>query len=275
MLKKRKNILLELFVCAFLIYVGVIFLFWLNQRSFVYFPNPQRQLASVYNASDMGVVKVPTEDGLELEGWYKAPQAGKPVIVVFHGNASHSGLSAWKTRPYIDAGYGALLPSYRGYAGNPGKPTEQGLYTDARSFIGWLIEKQGIPENNIVLYGESLGTGIAVEMAAGAYKQVKAVILESPYTSFVDLAKHHYFFVPFGGLLVRDKYKSIDKISEVTAPLLVIGGRRDRIVPFAQGEKLFAAANEPKQMVVLDAAGHNDLYNHGAAQRVLHFLSGL
>lgn len=248
---------------------------WVNQRNMIYFPNPQRQPLSVYGAQDMQVVKVTTEDGLALEAWYKPPEQGRPVIVVFHGNASHSGFSAWKARPFMEAGYGALLPSFRGYAGNPGKPTEQGLYADARAFIGWLITEQQIPESRIVLYGESLGSGIAVEMASGAYPHVKALVLESPYTSFVDLAKHHYRYVPFGGLLVRDKYLSLDKIGKVTAPLLVISGGRDRVVPPAQGERLFAAAGEPKEMVVLDGAGHNDLYQHGAAQRVLHFLSGL
>ncbi len=270
----RRKKIFDLILGAVLFYCGILFVFWLNQRNFVYFPNPQRQIPSVYNASDMQVIKADTEDGLSLEGWYKPPGKDKPVIIVFHGNASHPGFSAWKARPFMDEGYGALLPAYRGYAGNPGKPTEEGLYKDARAFLGWLIA-QGILPERMVLYGESLGTGIVVEMASTHYRDVKAVILESPYTSFVDLARRHYPFIPLHNFLVRDQYKSIDKIENVTAPLFVISGKRDTIVPFRQGEKLFAAANEPKDMAALEMAGHNDLYSYGADQRVLHFLSGL
>lgn len=267
--------LLILFLGGLVAYIAIITSLYFAQRKFVYFPDPRVQARADYGADQMSVVKVTTEDGLALSGWYHPPEGDKPVIVVFHGNASHMGMSAWKVRPYIEQGYGALLPAYRGYAGNPGKPTEQGLYRDARAFLAWLREAKGIPENRIVLYGESLGTGVAVEMAATHYKDIKALILESPYTSFTEMARRQYFFVPFVALLVRDRYSNIDKIAGVKAPLLIVAGKLDMIVPVTMGRKLFAAANEPKAMVEVPAAGHNNLYMHGAEYRVLHFLSGL
>lgn len=260
---------------AFLLYCGFVFVLWMMQRQILYVPSPVRQDRAVWNAADMDIVTVRTEDGLDLEGWYKPPAKGKPVIVVFHGNASHMGASAWKARPYMDAGYGALLPAYRGYAGNPGSPDEQGLYKDAAAFLDWLAKEKDIPPARTVLLGESLGSGVAVAMAADRYRDVKAVVLESPYTSFADLAQVHYPFIPFARYLVRDHYPSIDRIGALTAPLLIVHGRRDVVVPFSQGERLFTAANEPKQMLAVDAAGHNDLYMYGVADGVLHFLSSL
>ncbi len=259
-------------IFVYLLFVASLYFF---QRKVIYYPNPSRQDRAVYKADDMAVVKVTTEDALELEGWYKAPQDNKPVIVVFHGNASHMGMSAWKVRAFMDAGYGALLPAYRGYAGNPGKPSEQGLYKDARGFLSWLITEKKILESRIVLLGESLGSGVAVEMAANDFPSVKAVILESPYTSFVDMAKNNFPYIPFMNLLVRDKYKNLDKIKNVKAPLFVVHGKRDMIVPFKLGKRLYDEANQPKEMVEMPMAGHNDLYMHGAEQRILHFLSGL
>lgn len=270
----RKKIFDLILGFALFYIISITFLYFV-QRSLIYFPNPSVQNPVHYNASDMDVVKAMTDDGLELSAWYKAPQDGKPIIIVFHGNASHMGMSAWKVRGFMDEGYGALLPAYRGYAGNPGKPTEQGLYKDARAWLDWLVNEKQYSQNRIVILGESLGSGVAVEMAAGPYKDIKAVILESPYTSFVDMAKRNYFFVPFVGHLVRDKYKSIDKIKDVKAPLLIVHGQRDIVVPYKLGDRLYDAANEPKAMVDLPMAGHNDLYMHGAGPRIMDFLSGL
>ena len=270
-----KREIMTFIIGALLIYLAATAAMYFGQRSFIYFPDPNRQNRATYQAGDMDVIHAKTSDGLTLEGWYKAPQGDKPVIVVFHGNASHMGMSAWKVQPYLEAGYGALLPAYRGYAGNPGKPTEAGLYNDARAFLHWLETDKGIPENRIVLLGESLGTGVAVEMAATDFPSIRGLILESPYTSFGDLASTHYPFIPFAGSLVRDRYDSIRKIKKVKAPLLVVHGRQDVVVPFALGERLYRAANEPKQMAVIPLAGHNDLYSYGAGERILHFLSTL
>ncbi len=266
-----------LYMLAYLLlgYIVFILFLWGAQRSFIYFPDHRAPELAAYRATDMDVVTVTTRDGLTLSAWYKAPEGDKPVIALFHGNASHMGISAWKVRSLMDQGYGALLPSYRGYAGNPGKPTEKGLYLDGHAFLSWLENEQKIEQNRIIIYGESLGTGIAVELASADFGKVRAVILESPYTSFVDMARRQYFFVPFVSYLVRDRYNSLSKIGDVNAPLLIVSGKLDMVVPVSMGRKLFQAANDPKYMVEIPAAGHNDLYMHGADRRVLHFLSGL
>jgi hypothetical protein len=271
MREKWGRSLYSIFVGFLCFYFAMLASMYIGQRKMMYYPDPNRQSLAAFRAEDMNVVTIDTADGLELEAWYKAPEENKPVIVVFHGNASHMGMSAWKVRDFVDKGYGALLPAYRGYAGNPGKPNEKGFYLDGRATIEFLLDK-GYEQNNIVLLGESLGSGIAVEIAARHYKDLRAIILESPYTSFPDLARKHYPFVPLVDILVRDQYKSIDKISAIHSPLLVVHGKRDMIVPYEFGKMLFEKANEPKHMLSLDGAGHNDLYLHGASQKIIAFL---
>lgn len=256
-------------------YCGFIVFLYMSQRNFIYFPDPNRPSPSAYGATDMEVIRVTTEDGLQLEGWYKAPQGGKPVIVVFHGNASHQGMSAQKIRPFLKAGYGALLPAYRGYAGNPGHPSEEGLYRDADAFVRWLTADRAVPEKNIVLYGESLGTGVAVEMAARTFSSIRALVLESPYTNFVDMARRQYFFIPFLSHLVRDRYDTLEKIGMVRAPLLIVSGGRDMVVPSQMGQDVFDAANDPKTIIDIPQAGHNDLYAFGAGEKIMTFLAGV
>ena len=256
-------------------YFAAVLTMYVGQRNMMYYPNPNPQNKAQFKAEDMSELQIQTEDGILLSAWYKEPEQNKPIIVVFHGNASHMGMSAWKVREYMDLGYGALLPAYRGYAGNKGKPSEQGFYKDAKAVISWLLNKERYTHKDIILLGESLGSGIAIEMASNAYPDIKAVILESPYTSFPDLAKKHYPFIPFAGMLVKDKYNSIAKIDKVSAPVLIIHGQKDLIVPYEFGERLYEAASEPKEMITMPLAGHNDLYLHGASDQVVAFLSQL
>ncbi len=174
MIDKRylKKKMLDYLLGGLLLYVAVALFLFVIQRSFMYFPDPDRQDPARFGVPDIEVVNVVTEDGLELEGWYQPPADGKPVIVFFHGNASHMGQSAWKTEAYRKRGYGALLMAYRGYAGNPGKPTEEGLYKDADAFLSWLIQSHNKNYQDIVIYGESLGSGVAVQLASTTYRDV-------------------------------------------------------------------------------------------------------
>jgi fermentation-respiration switch protein FrsA (DUF1100 family) len=213
------------------------------------------------------VAKVTTIDGLELEGWY-LPQGNAPVILYFHGNASHYAARLPKVIDYLNAGYSVLLAGYRGYGGNPGTPTEQGLYDDARAYMEFL-ENQNIPPEKIILYGESLGTGVAVQIAT-EYK-TGALVLEAPFSSTADVAQSIYPFVPVR-YLMRDQYRSAAKIKNVEAPLLIIHGSQDRTIPMRFGQRLSEASREPRRFITLEKAGHNDLYDHGAAAHVLDFL---
>ncbi|HSK40475.1 MAG TPA: alpha/beta hydrolase [Arenibaculum sp.] len=251
-------------------YGGMIGLLYAGQRNLLYFPHRRAVEPAAWGVPDMAPVRVRTADGLSLTGWYRAPPAGRPapVIVLFHGNAGHLGLRGFKARLFLDAGYGVLLAGYRGFAGNPGRPSEPGLHADARAVLDHLLA-DGIPPERLVLYGESLGTGVAVRMAAE--RRFAALVLEAPYTSVADVGAIRFPWAPVR-LLMHDRFDSLSRIPQAEMPLLVVHGERDRIVPVHLGRRLFAAAQEPKRAVWLSHAGHNDVYDHGAGRAVLDFL---
>lgn len=242
------------------------------QRSFIYFPDRATPTPAASGLPEIRPVTLKTADGLSLRAWYQPAEGEKPTVVLFHGNAGHFGHRAFKVRPLLAGGYGVLLFSYRGYGGNPGSPSEQGLYRDGRAALDFLVSENVQPERT-VLYGESLGSAVAVELAAGT--AFAGVILESPFTSMADVARFHYaLFVPTKRL-VRDKFDSLGKIGRLKAPLLVLHGERDEVVPQAHGQALLEAAPSPKRGRWFAGAGHNDLYEFGAAEAVSEFLGTL
>jgi hypothetical protein len=240
------------------------------QRSLLYPAARQAPDIAAAGVSGIRVVTTGTADGLTLSHWYRPPVDGQaPVLVVFHGNAGHIGDRVPKMAELIRAGFGVLFAGYRGYGGNPGRPTEEDLTADARLLLDWLAE-QGIAPQRTVLYGESLGTGLAVKMAAE--RPTAAVILESPYTSIAEVAQMHYWYLP-AKWMILDEWNSMDHIGQIGAPLLVIHGARDRTVPARYGRRLFEAALDPKEMLVLDRANHNDLYDFPqVSERIIDFL---
>jgi len=160
------------------------------------------------------------------------------------------------------------MPEYRGYGGNPGAPTEAGFYADGRAALGFL-EREAVTPNRLVLYGESLGSGVAVALAAE--HQVAAVILEAPPTSVAEVAQCHFPFVP-AARLVTDRFDSLSRISRVKVPILVLHGESDRVVPIRFGHALFKAAPEPKEGWFAPDAGHEDLARYGALDVVVAFI---
>ena len=255
---------------TYLALVGGLYLF---QQKLMYRPDATLFEPSAWALQELKPMEVKTQDGLTLSSWRVAPHApDKFTIVYFQGNAGSVGLRNYKARSWIDAGYGVLLIGYRGYNGNSGIPNEQGLYEDARASLREAI-KQGMPESGFVLYGESLGTGIAAQMAT-EFQNVASLILESPYTSMADVGAWYYPYMP-AHWLVRDRYDSLAKIADVHAPLLLLHGEADRVVPTKMGRKLFAAANEPKQAVFISQAGHGNVYNMDVQQKVLQFIGQL
>jgi fermentation-respiration switch protein FrsA (DUF1100 family) len=251
-------------------YLGVGALMFVFQRRLLYYPGRSRPEPSFCGAPEMSPVGYRTRDGLALGAWYRPPDDSRaPVIVHFHGNAGHIGDRAPLMRPYLDAGFGVLLAEYRGYGGNPGRPTEAGLYADARAALDFVMGR-GIAAERIVLYGESLGTGVAVRMAAET--PVGALVLEAPFTSAVDVGASAYPFVPVR-LLMLDRFESVRRIGGIAAPVLVLHGERDATVPVAHGRRLLAAASEPKEGRFYAAAGHTDLHEFGIAEVILAFLA--
>jgi len=233
---------------------------YLCQRQLLYFPDRSRpQLSSL---AQLGVreVGVMTSDGLALLAWYLPPREGRAVIAYFHGNGGHIGYRTNRMERFAREGYGVMMLEYRGYGGNPGTPNEPGLYADAQAALDYL-DQVGIDPRRLVLYGESLGSGIAVRMAA--QRQIGGVVLEAPFTNLAQAAQYHYPFVP-AGWLVRDRYDSLSLIGEVKAPILILHGDRDAVVPIHLGRALFAAAPEPKEGWFAPGAGHEELARFGA-----------
>jgi fermentation-respiration switch protein FrsA (DUF1100 family) len=251
------------------VYLLMLAAMYLFQRSLIYVPDRTRPEPSQFGVPEMIPVTLETDDGLAILAWWRPPAgAGAPTMVYFHGNAGHIGNRGDKVRPYLDQGWGVLLTTWRGYSGNPGQPTEQGLYADGRAALTFLA-KAGITPARTVLYGESIGSGPAVELATGF--AAGALILEAPFTSLPDAGARHYPIFPVR-LLARDRYDSLAKIASVRSPLLVVHGGRDRVVPQVLGRRLLEAANEPKTGLFPAAAGHNDLYEFGAARAVIAFV---
>jgi fermentation-respiration switch protein FrsA (DUF1100 family) len=255
-----KSVLLVALVC----YVGLIALMYAAQRALMYFPYAERMAPADADFPQATEVELTAADGVRILAWTLPPKPGKPVVLYFHGNGGSLAHRVSRFRKLIDDGTGLVALSYRGYGGSDGKPTEDGLIADGRA--SYDFARATYPDAKIVLWGESLGTGVAVALAAE--KDVAAVILEAPFTSTADVAFSAYPFVPVR-LLMKDQFRSDERIGRVKAPVLIMHGARDRIVPFRLGEQLFAAANEPKQFVRFADGGHEDLdrYDHLAAAR--------
>lgn len=235
-----------------LVVTGLLGSVWSQQRRLIYFPSggPITPAATVLpGARD---VVLHTADGLDLGAWY-LPGSGDAAVLVLPGNGGDRSMRAPLAAGLHRMGLSVLLVDYRGYGGNPGKPTEEGLATDARAAHDWLT---GQPEvGRIVYLGESLGAAVAVALAVE--RPPAALILRSPFTSLADVAGEHYPWLPVGRLLM-DRYPSLQRIPELQAPLLVIAGDDDDIVPWALSRRLYEAAPEPKEFLTVRGAGHND-----------------
>lgn len=233
-------------------------------RQMIYFP--QRELTST--PADVGLpfedVYLTASDGTKLHGWYVPGEEGT-TLLWFHGNAGNIGHrvdNILTLHRALDANI--MILDYRGYGRSEGRPSERGLYLDAEAAIEYLIEQRGVdPTAELVLFGRSLGVGVAVEMAARY--PTRAVILESGFPSVREMAHRAYPILPTGLILtlVEARYDSISKIGDVSAPVMVLHGDRDEIVPFELGQELFEAATEPKTFYRIRGAGHNDTHQVG------------
>lgn len=267
-----RRAMINLIAVAIGVYSALVGALYFIQRDLIYFPSHSMPTPAAAGVPEMQPVQLTTEDGLTLTSWYSPARKGLPTMVYFQGNGGNIAGRGFKARPYLDAGFGLLLAGYRGYGENPGKPNEQGLYADGRAQLEFLIS-QGVGPGRWVLYGESLGTGIAVHLAKERAPKtpVGAVVLESPYTSLGDAAAAHYPFIPVRSL-VRDKFESIIKIGDIQAPVFIVNGENDGIIPPEQGKKLFKAAREPKESRWIAGGGHNNLYDFGVPKMVIDFI---
>jgi len=210
-------------------------------------------------------VVLDTTDGEKVIVWHVAPRGEQPVVLYFHGNGGSLRLRVDRFQRIAAAGVGLVALSYRGYGGSSGKPTEQGLINDARAAYAFAAERYP----RIALWGESLGTGVAVALAAE--KPVIRLVLDAPYTSALDLARANHWYLPVR-LLMKDQFRSDERIARVKAPVLIMHGEVDQIIPIAYGERLFAMIQGPKQFARFPGGYHVDLDRHGGAEVALKFL---
>lgn len=252
------------------LYVAALAVVFLLQRQYIYLPDDRRADLAAAGVGDLlAEVALTAADGVTTVSWFRPPAAiDRPVLVFLHGNAGNIADRLFKIASFAGEGWGVLLVGYRGYGGNPGKPTESGLYADARAALDFL-RARGIAAARLVLYGESLGSGVATEMALGT--KAGALVLEAPFTSIADMAQRRFPYFP-SRWLVLDRFDSLGKIGRVGMPVLVLHGEGDPITPAALGRRLFAAAREPKELHIFPEAGHVDLFEHGADQVVIKFV---
>lgn len=247
-------------------YAMVVAVAFAMQRTLIYYPTSEPP-PSVPHYDE---VRLHTADGLDILAWYTPPRdETASVLVYFHGNAERIDGGVAKLAPFVDAGFGALLVEYRGYAGNPGKPTEQGLYLDAHAGLDWLAA-QGIASERAIPYGSSLGSGVAVELAAS--RTVRAVVLEAPFTSLAEVGARSYPFLP-ARLLTRDRYDSLAKMAAVEAPLFILHGEADTLVPAEMGRALLAAAAGPTRGHFVADLGHGEMLAVGAPDEIMSWLA--
>jgi len=258
--------LLLLFILVVALGVGGAIV--LAQRSFIYFPSKRE---AAVNYPGVTAEHIRTADGETLVAWWLPPPTTNgvrgPIFLYFDGNAGRP--EGWDARWQLiqEGGAGFLAVYYRGYSGSTGKPTEAGLYEDARAGYDWLIA-HGYAANDIVIHGFSLGSGPAVHLASE--RPARALVLEGAYTGVDDVARR--IAGPLAAL-VWDRYPSRDYIPRVHMPVLIVHGDRDMVVPFSQGQRLYALANEPKEFVRIAGGQHATLIRHGLYDHIWRFLA--
>lgn len=252
------NKLLQFVVIIFACYLTIVMLFYLFQRKLLYMPTSLKTLSALFEKDQVKTIQLTTEDGLILEALYQPAVVNRPTLLVFSGNASYLGQLTTTQASLLGRGYGLLQVTYRGYSGNPGKPTETGLYQDARAAMHYLLNNNITPEH-IIIFGESLGAAVAVQLATEM--PARALILQAPFDNLTNIARYHYPYLPSQWLLC-DKFDSHLKIKHVNAPVLIVHGEQDAVVPIRYGRALFAAAVEPKEMLTFDHVGHNDIQDY-------------
>ena len=228
---------------------------YVSQRNYLYFPSHQGLTASAAGLSGVADLKLTGTDGVMLQAWYSPALSGKATILYLHGNGGEIADRGERFAAYQAQGFGVFFLSYRGYGASTGSPTEPGLVSDALTAYDWLIA-QGVKPGQIMLVGESLGSGVATQLAA--QRPVAALALEAPFASAANVAASVYWWLPVR-LLMKDKFDSLAFIGKVHVPLLITHGDEDGIIPLSEGQKLFALANEPKQMIVVPGGTHGSI----------------
>ena len=260
-------VLLSLVTTVAVAYLGIIAYLYTNQQHMLYYNEHLVETPDIHGLPIQDL-RLKTPDGETLQAWYEPPQPGKPVILYFHGQGGTLEMGKWRYIRMHKEGVGYLALAYRGFSQSTGKPTEKGLFMDGLTAYDWL-RTQGFHDSDIVIHGHSLGTGIATYVAS--QRPARALILEAPFTAASDVGAERYPYIPVS-LLMRDKFLSRERIRDVHMPLLIVHGDRDSVVPFAEGQRLFALANQPKTFVRVPGGEHNTLTRDGVYHDYWRFL---
>jgi len=251
-------------------YAGVVLLLYLMQRRLLFFPSAEHVSPQAAGFDSARERQLTTSDGETVIAWYVPPREGSLLVIFFHGNADTLAANVERHRNLVADGTGLIALSYRGYAGSSGRPSEAGLHRDADAAYAFAATQ--VPSDRIVVWGHSLGSGVAVRLAAR--RAIAGLILEAPYTSAADIAAMRFWFVPVR-LLMKDPFYSDRYIGDVTAPVLVLHGARDDVIPMAVGERLYDLVRAPKRFVRFPEGGHVGLDACGAFAAVREFLASL
>ena len=263
-----KNILIILGILIFL-YVLIGFFIYIFQGKLLYHPGENNYLDDASLNHQIKKVHIPSDK--KLVAWYFKKNPKYKTLLFFHGNAGKIDNRIYKLNEFSKLNVNYLIFAYRGFSGNEGDPSEKGLYKDARAVKYWL-NLNNIHDSEIVLYGESLGTAVAVDLAKEF--SFSGIILESPFTSMAKLAKKHYPYLPVKFLL-KDRYETIKKLNEINSPILVMHGAKDNIVPFDMGVKVYESANNPKYKYFSDYDDHMMDYNEDLIKSIKNFIQSL
>jgi fermentation-respiration switch protein FrsA (DUF1100 family) len=251
------------------VYVALIAFLYVAQRRFVFLPQALHPSPTAAGWPEAEETILDTADGERVVVWQAPPRSGRPVVIYFHGNGEiAASRAATRYRRLAADGTGVVVLSYRGYMGSTGHPTEEGLLTDAET--AYQFATTSWPSSPVVLWGHSLGSGVAVALAA--QHPVAKVILEAPFSSTVDVAAARFPIVPVRWLML-DQFRSDQRIEKVHAPLLIMHGDQDWVIPIRFGERLFKLAHEPKRFVRIAGGNHDDLDRFGAITEAQHFIA--
>jgi fermentation-respiration switch protein FrsA (DUF1100 family) len=261
------NLVLSLIgIFALIVVVGRLL-----HRYFIYLPDRTRVAPKDAGVTGVEEVMFKAADGTKLIAWYLPARAGKPTLIYFTGNSGNAANRAGKIKAIGADGYGVFMLNYRRYGGSEGRPSEKRISADAIGAYDTL-RGLGVAPHDIIAYGESLGTAVATWLAL--HRHVEGLVLEAPFTSIVDVGRLLWPLFPLS-LIMADQYRTIERIGLVTAPVFIIHGGRDAIIPLDQARHVFHAASEPKKLVVVPQAGHNDLFDRGAWEKVRGFVEEL
>ena len=261
------------FAFAAALLVAALTVIWLGQRRLIYFPDTSSPSLERTGLTGAEAVTFPTSDGLRLAAWFMPGSGTSPrsTVVVFNGNAGHRGYRVPLATALRAYGRNVLLTDYRGYGGNPGTPTEEGLAEDARAARTYALGRSDVDVRRMVYFGESLGAAVALRLAVE--DPPSALVLRSPFASMTLIGQYHYPLLPVR-LLLRDRFPSIERAPQIRCPVLIIAGTSDTIIPIDHTRRLYDAITAPKTFVEIDADHNDDALLDGAKmiQAIARFL---